>query len=394
MPITGPRTDTAAPTSSSRPGARRHAGRAAVAAAVLVTLSGCGVDQINEQYGSRGGFGGDSINGTSVLGQMFKNAGHRVRSVNRLYPRVQNADVIVWFSNSFEAPSPEAQAWLDDWLLNSDEGKTLIYVSRDYSAGELYWSTTKPLAPAGQKGEYAKRLRESRSWFSSHRSGAPVSADAYGWFSTDRRNSKRVVKQLAGPWAEGVDATKVTIEHRRYLTPDDSAEPLLADGQGRPLVSEIVYAPESWDWRGEDSRLVMVENGSFLLNATLVNKEHRKLAGRLVDHVGPADLEVAFLETGASPLILESDPSDSPPTGYRLLEVWPIGPVLAQVFGLGLVFLLASWPVFGRPRRLDAGSLTDFGRHVDALGRLLAATRDRAYAYAQLRAYFHAGEKD
>lgn len=393
MPITGPRTDTAAPTSSSRPGARRHAGRAAVAAAVLVALSGCGVDQINEQYGSRGGFGGDSINGTSVLGQMFKNAGHRVRSVNRLYPRVQNADVIVWFSNSFEAPSPEAQAWLDDWLLNSDEGKTLIYVSRDYSAGELYWSTTKPLAPAGQKGEYAKRLRESRSWFSSHRSGAPVSADAYGWFSTDRRNSKRVVKQLAGPWAEGVDATKVTIEHRRYLTPDDSAEPLLADGQGRPLVSEIVYAPESWDWRGEDSRLVMVENGSFLLNATLVNKEHRKLAGRLVDRLGRPQRDVVFLESGSSPPVYDQDPSTSPPTGFGLFGLWPIGAVLAQLAALGLVMAAAAWPIFGTPRRSEQPALTDFGRHVQALGRLLAATRDRSYAYAQLRAYFQ-NDKD
>ncbi len=46
------------------------------------------------------------------------------------------------------------------------------------------------------------------------------------------------------------------------------------------------------------SQLLVVANGSFLLNAMLVNHEHRKLAGKLVDAIGPGGRDVVFLESG------------------------------------------------------------------------------------------------
>lgn len=346
---------------------------------------------INDYYGYRSGYGSDSVNGTGVLAEMFANQGHRVRSATSLYPRVGKADVIVWFSQDWNAPSGEARTWFDNWLRYNDEGdpKTLIYVCRDYSAAEMYWTVTKPSAPANQQGEYSKRLTEARTQFNSWRGSAPTTDETIDWLTMDRRNTKTKAKRLSGPWSVGVDASKTTIEHRAYLTPAPDASTLLADQQGHPLVSEIVYTPEEWDWRVEDSRLLMVENGSFLLNAPLVNKEHRKIAGKLIDHVGSPELDVVFLESGYDPMILKSDPSDSPPPGWKLFTIWPIGGTLSQLAALGLVFSAAMWPIFGTPRRSERPSLTDFGRHVAALGRLLAATRDRAYAEKQLRTYFH-----
>ena len=46
------------------------------------------------------------------------------------------------------------------------------------------------------------------------------------------------------------------------------------------------------------SQLLVVSNGSFLLNAMLVNHEHRKLAGKLIDTIGPGGRDVVFLESG------------------------------------------------------------------------------------------------
>ncbi|MEM6798286.1 MAG: hypothetical protein AAF589_02115 [Planctomycetota bacterium] len=366
-------------------------------AALAMLSAGCSVpDYLNEVYGMRSRGGADSVNGTAVLAEMFEAAGHDVRSWRLMSPSLEKADVIVWFPDDFETPSADAIVWLEEWLFYNDSAKTLIFVSRDYDAGELYWRSAKPMSPAPQQPEFAKRLGSSKASFAQQRGSAPAGELCSDWFTLDRRNPKRKVKGLAGPWASGVDASKAAIEHRRFVQPGDEADILLADGKGHALVSEVIYEFEDNYWNNPapdagDSRIIVVENGSFLLNAALINHEHRKLAGKLVDHVGQPELDVVFLESDASPLVQDEDPSEGPPTGFRLFGVWPIGGVLAQLAALGLVFAAARWPIFGVPRKLDQPSLTDFGRHVTALGRLLAATRDRAYAYAQLRAYFQAG---
>lgn len=365
---------------------------------VFWLTSGCGTKSINEEYGRRGSQGSPSINGTAVLGGMFSSAGHRVRSWRSLSPSVEKADVIVWFIQDFETPSADAQMWLDDWLLYNDEEKTLIVIGRDFAAGPMYWRTTLPRAPAPQQPEFRKRLAESESDFQASRPTAATTLTAEDWFTLQSGNTLKKVTGLSGPWAGGVDASKAAIEHSRFLKPGETADVLLLDDLGHPLVSEIVYSVDYadtkdqayWMNRGQvaDSRLVMIENGSFLLDGALVNHEHRKLAGKLVAHIGNPRRDVVFLESGHNPAIHEQDPSDGPPTGFALFGVWPIGAVLAQFAVLGIVFAIAKWPIFGVARQLEEESLTDFGRHVDALGRLVGATKDRAYALAQLRAYF------
>lgn len=361
-----------------------------------IIIAGCSTRYINEEYGRRGSQGSPSINGTGVLGSMFRSAGHRVRSWRSLSPSLAKADVIVWFVDEFEPPSVDAKVWLEDWLYYNDEAKTLVLVGRDYVAGPTYWKTTLPRAPAPQQPEFRKRLAQSESDFQVSRP-AQTTLTAKEWFTLDTSNTLRKVTGLRGTWAEGVNVPKTAIEHRRFLQPVEVADVLLADDLGHPLVSEIVFSPDFanpddrafWE-NGQvaDSRLVMIENGSFLLNGALVNHEHRKLAGKLVAHVGKPRLDVVFLESDHDPPIHEKDPSDGPPTGFALFGVWPIGAVLAQFALLGIVFAIGRLPIFGVARRLEEDSLTDFGRHVDALGRLLGASRDRAYALAQLRAYF------
>ncbi len=361
---------------------------------LLLGLSlGCQEKDIRTEYGARTGYGAKSVNGTSVFGEMLADAGHQVRSWRLLSPSLEKADVIVWFPDESGPPSPEVVAWFDDWLQYSYEDKTLIYVGRAYDAEKLYWSRTQALAPARLKGQYSQKLvqapRDSLTGFR-----APTAGEAEGWFTMSLPKRAKKVAKLGGAWAAGVDASQATIEHYSTIRPEEWMTTLLEDGAGHPLVSEWTYEADEVDWTEYDSQLIIIENGSFLLNAALVNHENRKLAGRLVAELGEEGKRVVFLESDASPAISDTDPSNNPPTGLELFRIWPIGAVLAQVAALGLVFALARFPIFGVPRRLERPSLTDFGKHVAALGRLLAATCDRAYADGMLKKYFSEVKKE
>lgn len=378
---------------------------------VAALALGCGASDLETRYGVRSGPGQSSVNGLFALGEMFKTAGHRVRSWRVMSPSLAKADVIVWAPDATwsstgpnqwglapSAPSPEARAWLDAWLLHPAGGKTLIWIGPTHRAEELYWDAASRAAPAAERAAYRSRRTTARIEQRALYSQKPVIDACEGWFTLHASKDARRVRGLRGPWAEGVDARRAGVVSGGCVRPDERAQTLLADASGRPLVSQLRVPDMTDDWagvwdegaevdpaaQGAGSRVVVVENASFLLNASLVNHEHRKLAGRLVAHVGPPRRDVVFLEADAAPEVQEADPSDLPPTGLALLSVWPLGLVLTQFAAAGLVYALWRWPIFGEPRRLRQGSLTDFGQHVDALGRLLAATRDRAYAYAQV----------
>ncbi|MEM1305238.1 MAG: hypothetical protein AAGG46_10095, partial [Planctomycetota bacterium] len=330
----------------------------AVWALAVTLLAGCGGrEQLNDQYGRRTGSAAGSINGTSVFGEMLEEAGHRVRSWRYLSPSLEDADVIVWFPqrDTFGptgkvftgAPSPEGGAWLNDWLQYNETERTLVYVGRDWQAEREYWSNARQLAPAAQQPEFRQELRKAQTSEASRLSAKPPAAETWAsecdWFHLERGNPKTVAKQLTGelfdggnPFAEKtIDPKKANLEHWSSLHPNLQAETLLADGQGHPIVSEMRFDSS---WTNKPSRLILVENGCFLLNGALVNPERRKLAGRLIARLGPPEQRVVFLETGPAPTIRDTDPNPRPPTGLELFAVWPIGAVLAQIAALGVVY--------------------------------------------------------
>jgi hypothetical protein len=133
--------------------------------------------------------------------------------------------------------------------------------------------------------------------------------------------------------------------------------------------------------------LITVETGSLLLNLPLVNREHRKLAGKLIAETMPAG-HVVFLESGRrDPQILAEEPDPDYGPGLKYLEVWPIGPIILHLALLGIIFCFARWPIFGTPLSLGAAESSDFGRHVRALAKLLGRTKDRAFAEARVEHY-------
>ena len=160
--------------------------------------------------------------------------------------------------------------------------------------------------------------------------------------------------------------------------PPPSADVLLRSGD------DVLVSRDAWD----DSQLIVVANGSFLLNLPLVNHEHRKLAGRLIDEIGPPAKTVVFLESYAGgPPISDSDPSASIPTGFEIL----IGPQTRWLFVhlavMGVLFCIWRWPIFGLPRQLDPEAPSDFGKHIRAMAELLERSHDETYAMTRVLHY-------
>jgi hypothetical protein len=134
--------------------------------------------------------------------------------------------------------------------------------------------------------------------------------------------------------------------------------------------------------------VVVVNNGSFLLNLPLVEHEHRKLAGKLIAECGPPKKKIVFLESGSGgPPVYEEEPGENYPTGFEALTVWPIGAILMHFIVFGTVLLVSLMSIFGRPGDLPRVPVSDFGHHIEALGNLLARTQNQSYAAARLRDY-------
>ena len=346
----------------------------------VLTLTGC-QDGIETTYGRRWGVGAsDSVNGTAVLGRMFESAGHHVTTATRLSPRVyETADCIVWAPNDFEPPSEPVRQWFNAWWRH-DIGRTLIYIGRDFDAAPSYWRAVQGAATLAQRTEMKRRLAQDQNEFLTARGQMPNDADC-DWFVCQGTRKQRAVTTLEGAdhWVTGVDATKIDVELNGRLVPPSDAEVLL-ESQGDAIVTSQEMT--------NDGRLIVVVNGSFVLNFPLVNHENRKLAARLIEEIDNPPQEVVFLESGrGGPAIWEDEPPERARTSLEILAIWPFNAIFLQLSALGLIFCYSRFPIFGRPRPLSPPGLADFGRHVAALGTLLARTHARAHAAQRLAHY-------
>jgi len=356
-------------------------------ALALVTLAlasgGCGLGgtELETEYGSRQALrgGNSSVNGTGVLAEMYEAQGNTVVSARRLSPRVDSADTIVWFINDGELPSEAAIDWFNNWLYYPD--RTLVIVIRDFDAAPLYWRKVQSQAPASQKQEVASRLAEANIDFATQRLNLPPGVSDWTWFEYDSTNKPRKVTTLAGEpsWLRGVDASKVEIELNGRLLHDLAQDRILLRSEADPIVIERDV---------NSGKVIVVANGSFLLNLPLVNKEHRKLAGALINEStsGQGD-QVVFLESGGGVIVSDSDEPEGLPSAWRYLNTPPLSYLLRSVIFFSMVMIFAMWPIFGVPREESQRHLMDFGRHVEALGKLLARTRNARYAWSRISLY-------
>ena len=343
----------------------------------FLLIVGCG-EELHVDYGQRKGTHWDSVNGTGVLSEMLEEAGHKVFSWWILSPRLQQrADCMVWFPNDFSPPSEEVCLWLEDWLKQKPD-RTLIYVGRDFDAAVWYWNKIEPDAPQERKSEIRRRRLESKADFLSGLNTAPAD-ESCRWFTISGKYKPRRVTSLEGDprWTQGIDPLKLDIELNHRMTPSDGAETLL-ESEGDVLISSRRFAR---------SRLILVANGSSLLNLPLVNQEHRKLAGQLVEELGDSPQTVVFLESQGDLPISDSDTMAGPPTGMEIFNIWPTNWILLHLSILGILFCFSRYAIFGRPLEPEQENISDFGEHTRSLGQLLERSGDSSYAMTKLLHY-------
>ena len=358
---------------------------------VIIIVTGCALEDIPTEYGKRrGNSTGRSVNGTGVLARIFANRGYRVRTTSRLGRMAGQADVIVWFPDRYRPPGEKSREFLEEWLYDSPN-RSLIIVGRDFDASVEYWRKSLEMSPADEKLEARRRSARHRTRFVRERTGFPTDEDC-DWYTIDRRATPRKIETLAGPWSEGIDASAVDMMLGARIEPSE----LNVEGNGfdggdpdfKSLLTsddEILigrYSREYW----QGSQIIVVANGSWLLNLPLLNHEHRKLAVRLVDECGIGLDNAVFLESGpGEPSLASNEPNRH--HGLAAFTVWPVNCILIHLCLLGTVLCFCVFPIFGRPKELPGEARSDFGKHIEALGQLMYRTADRDYA-KQRRAYY------
>lgn len=368
---------------------------------VSLTLAGCGQQSTSlpTAYGKRTGQDAASVNGTKVLSEMFREAGYYVRSFRSISPSTLRHDVIIWFPDAFTGPDAELRAAILEWF-QQEEGRTFVIVGRDFDASLQYWNEILPRVAPEKKLDTMRQRSKAIRDFDQLRDLRADSAD-YVWYETKRDVPRREPKTLTGPWAEGIDAAKTQIvlhskieprsSEKIYEKANEEDEELLYQIDDQEVLLGTAEEPIVIRYGSEysENQVLLVNNGSFLLNLPLVNPEHRKLAGRLInqcDSVYAPD-SVAFLETDAYVRILSADDSTEGKTGWEWLERWPLNLVGLQLAWWLIVLCFALYPIFGRAKRLPSASTSDFKKHIDSVGDLLEATDDHAYAQTRLQQY-------
>lgn len=349
--------------------------RPAASAAILgigLTLAGCSPG-VEVTYGH---VRGASLNGTGAFAELLKDRGHEVRVAIRLTDELSGwADTIVRFA-PYPGPIDKEEAdWYESWL--GRPGRRLAYIARDFDARSEYWSAVAEGLPPGNTADRARAERQraaAQDWIARRPPRSKSLADHVRWFGVkDGGATATTCKALAGPWAVGIEPARAALPRHDILEPFGAEVHLVGDGV--PLVI---------GWEGEnESAILIVASGSFLLNEPLAHAGRRPLAWKAADWIDQGGARVAFIE-GSAPT---SSAPAGPPSGFAFLTTDPLNWVSWHLLGFGLLASLAAAVRLGRPRSEPATGAERPVAHAEALGDLLARTRDPEAARGLLDLY-------
>ena len=327
-------------------------------------------DDIETEYGERSELRlASSVNGYGVLADMFAKSGHAVSNQSDLTPELKaSADAIVYAPDSFAPPDEVTVAWFEEWL-NAKADRTLIYIGRDFDAAPIYWRKIRSQVPAKDQPEVDRRMRAAQAEFLIKRSAFPDETTDGKWFNIiSGKLDRRDVRKLDGDWSTGINVKDIEIELNSRIEANDmiepESEPLLTAPHERDSQSDLIAFRKVYKIVGtrrlwlfnRTSQLIVVANGSFLVNLALVNKEHRKLAQRLIDDTRLSH-RVVFMHADAPTRIRETSGGGGDETASVLdvFSVWPLSVILIQWIIVLALFCFSRWPIFGPPRDPPAG---------------------------------------
>ena len=354
----------------------------------LLLLAGCGASPMARmRYGQSAGVAGDNIQGTSLLASMFRDAGYRMTTARTLGRTVNRANVVVWFPDRFSPPNKTTCEFFEQWLIDMP-GRTLVYVGRDYHADVAYWRRINDEAAAARDAAQTE-LYDLRRWYARSRAEEQErdsnrrDSDSCKWFQIARDILPRDANELTGPWAETAAQAKypavVTAHWTLQGIQAEHAETLLASGD--ELLITRVSRPH-WS----QSQLLLVSNGSMFLNLPLVEPAHQAAGGETNSAVRTAWTRGVSHQRVDGAAHRERSPIALLITclHHAAAQVYP-----HASFGGRHDLLFCRLSDIWSSAKLRQASRTDFGRHVMALGRLLAAAADTEHAYVARREYLH-----
>ncbi len=391
-----------------------------------------------------------SLNGLGLHRKMWEAAGAKVLTPVKLSPKLDDMDVIVLVGQTYEPPGLGSRRWLENWLAEGDD-RTVVYFGRDFSADIYMRRETLVKLPAQDQvrgeellaqreaGELSERLQQLTNpifcgWFylDTQRRSVPYDAFSGEWTDDDRfAELDQNLDSLKGKWPVRValqppdnpkwgksqpswlskrrqpnlsqpaepaqsDDTEALVQQSKWMPHEYDTEEkwesamadvpisrvLLAADDGQPLVFQLT----SEDFGS--GQILIVANGAPLLNGSLVEPLHQRIGERLIETCLPAS-RVALIAYDRSGLTISNVPEkDLRAAGLEMLTVWPLSGITMPAALLGIVVCLALWPILGRPQRLVQRSVSDFGLHVEAIGRMLYEARDVGHAQTVIREYF------
>lgn len=351
---------------------------------LLLCSVGCG--QIESMYGV---MYGRSLNGIDAFASLLRQEGHRVGVTRKLSPKLMGdyeTDVLVLFHDDFGRLSNETREWLESWL-GEVEGRQIVLVLRDSDEEIAYWewvlANDEAELSEDDRALVKARLELAQAALKSLTSEA-APRKWPEWYGTKKGEPwLRVADSVTGPpeWTTdiGLEEGKLDLRFCRRFVPGGGAKSILKAGDDVLVAKRSLRNGSIW----------MIANGSFLLNHGLVNHEHRKLAGALSRQLGE-NLHIIFLLGTAITDVDEEDPAFGM---FHFLTVGPIPWIAAQLAVLALAFAWLRFPIFGRPQEMETREVYRFGRHVEALGAMLASTGNEKTAQELLERFRSTGVK-
>ena len=157
-------------------------------------------------------------------------------------------------------------------------------------------------------------------------------------------------------------------------------KPLLID-EREAAFAFAVNDPDNWP----GSELLVINNGSILNNYALANPVNRIEVQRLIERL-PKKGRIAFMN--AEDPRISFRPDSDLPFGLAMLTIFPLNVIVVHIVVAGILILVVLWPIFGRPQISRPVNERDFGKHVQAFGRILRRTGDRTFANHMIGRYF------
>ncbi|MEC7597110.1 MAG: DUF4350 domain-containing protein, partial [Planctomycetota bacterium] len=357
---------------------------------LVLSVEGTGVmgqDRLPVRYGQRGGQGRVSLNGTSAFARLLQEYDLDVQSASRLTPRIDRYDVLFWFPDSDREDYAEEQERLEAWL-RSGTDRRLIIVGRHYDATIDYLTQIGQSQDSEQGLDYRRRLAEAVSV--SHLESLKQQETYFDGWVEWTPGSRRRSSQLGGPWATGLENANLTTSRYPNIpsAEDQKSHPTRSyevklEADGEPFAVAI----QDSLWNGGE--VIVVSNGSFILNYGLTDERNRQVVANMLDDLDFEDYfwGALFLESDEAGLPVMQREESGQKTMWDWMTEWPFSFFIPHFLVLGILIYFVFYPIFGRPKNLALPSSTDFGQHVEALGELMEKTRDRAYAIQHINHY-------